>query len=166
MADSVIVEHFGRADETGFDESKNAVVWTYVMSGFSGDGASASVVGYQQFAFWNGKVAGVNTRWLGDADKSLAIHASTLAYMGEDGRTIAQGGGADSAIFTADLRISRHGDNFWMADWLQDGKNSHATPLVGDVGYRGCRTILESEAKRVESKFGIAVFDSSASVNK
>ena len=66
-------------------------------------------------------------------------------------------GSADTTFFTPNLRGSRRGDNLWHVDMLQEMLNSHATLLVGDAGYRGWAIVVESEANRIEQKFGVEI---------
>ena len=157
LPDSLISQQFGQPDEIGFEEGKQAVVWTYITKITGETAGTNSIAGYHQFAFWNGKVAGYRTRRFTDEEQAIVMYDSTLAFMKEDGRTIARGGNADSTMFTENLRISRRGDNIWQADMLKDAFNSHATIIVGDVGYRSCERVVKTEAKRIEKKFGIEV---------
>ena len=157
LSDSTISQRFGSPDEVGYDEGKNAVVWTYITKVKGETAGSNPIAGYHQFAFWNGIVAGYRTRRFSDEEQAVAIYNSTLAYMGEDGRTIASVGNADPSIFTDSLRVSRRDDNLWNVDVLRDSLNSHALIWVGDIGYRGCRLLVQSESKRIEKQFGIRV---------
>ena len=154
LSETEIRRRFGKPDEVGANEHKDAVVWTYIVR--TPDEAEAEIAGYRQVAFWNGMVASVSTRWFTDEERATQIYRTSLAYMGEGNRTIARGPGGGT-IFTDSLRISRREDNLWMADMLRNELSSHATLLVGDAGYHMCRQAMEMEAKRIEAKFGIDV---------
>lgn len=157
LSESEIRRKFGNPDEVGTNESKEAIVWTYIVRFPSEGGAQFEIGGYRQIAFWNGKVASVSTRWLTEEDRATAIYETSLAYMAEDNRTIARVQGFDRDIFTDSLRVSRRSDNIWMADMLRNEMNSHATLLVGDAGFHMCQEAMELEAKRIEAKFEIDV---------
>lgn len=157
LPESEIQQRFGAPDEMGTNESKDATVWTYIVRAASENDAHLTLTAYRQFAFWNGMVASVNTRWFSDEEHVTHIYKSSLDYMADDDRTIARAGSFDRKIFTDSLQISRRDDNLWMADMLRDELESHATLLVGDAGYHMCRPAMELEAKRIEAKFGIDV---------
>ena len=157
LSESEMRRKFGEPDEVGANESKDAIVWTYIVRAIGEGGGVSAIAGYRQVAFWNGMVASVNTRWLTDEEQAAEIYKMSLRYMAEDNRTIAYGSGFDRGIFTDSLRISRRADNIWMADMLRNQLKSHATLLVGDAGYHMCRKAMELEAKRIEAKFGIDV---------
>jgi len=157
IPDSVIEQRFGKPDEIGFEEGKQAVVWTYITKVSGETSSSNPIAGYHQFAFWNGKVAGYRTRLFTDIEQATAIYDSTLAYMAEDGRTVGSVGSADPSMFTENLRVSQRGENFWNVDMLRDELNSHATIIIGNTGYRSCEKNLIYEAKRVEDKYGIKI---------
>ena len=157
LPDSVISQRFGSPDEVGFDEGKQAVVWTYITEVSGETAGSNPIAGYHQFAFWNGKVAGYRTRRFTDEQQANAMYDSTLSYMSE--HTVGRAGNADSTFFTENLRIARRGDNIWYIDMLRDNLNSHATLIVGDAGYKGCDLVVKSESRRIEKKFGIKVTD-------
>lgn len=157
LPESDVKRQFGAPDEVGSNEAKDAVVWTYVVR-LPGEGSSESdLMGYRQFAFWNGLVASVSTKWFSDEELVTHVYRSSLEYMGEGGRTIANAGNADPAVFTDSLRISRRGDNLWMVDMRKRQSDSQATLRVGDAGYHMCQEAMEMEARRIESKFGVDV---------
>jgi hypothetical protein len=152
----VLSEYMGEPDEAAYDSIIGVTLWTYTTMGMV-EGEPTKLLGYHQFALLNGRVAGINSRWFGDADDSKALHEQSIAYMGEDGRSVTR---MATTAFTPAGRTSRRGDNLWTSDFVANGMDSNATLLVGDAGYRGCLLNAQHEAKRVEAKFGVVLSDS------
>lgn len=172
--DSLVKEVFGPPHEVSSLESKEAVVWTYFLSGSDGperdsgdntamvtDSLPSDVsvfsvhpiekehvgVGYRQFAFWNGKVAAVSLLRSGTEAESL--YEAGLSYLQENAQWLGQGPNFEYA------RLTRMGDNIWTVAKQSNAKVSKSVLRVGDAGYLQCDKARQSELRRVKAEFGV-----------
>lgn len=165
--------HFGDPDKIFFSEATAAEIWTYYQDASDPANKSDSPLsvpldsvvfnmalapqrldtvraraGFTQFAFWNGHVAAVSYAQT-DA-KALSLYDRSIAYLEEHANWLGSGGGMPT------YRITRIGDNTWMAYKTPTKAQAQTMLIVGDARYLMCsKSDNSAERERIKRQFGL-----------
>jgi hypothetical protein len=105
-------------------------------------------MGFTQFAFWNGHVAAVSHAQTDS--KAESLYEQSIAYLEAHANWLGSGGGVPT------YRLTRMGDNTWMAYRTPTQAHVQTILMIGDAGYLMCsKTENSAERERIKRQFGI-----------
>lgn len=168
-----VCHHFGDPDTVTFSEAEAATIWTYyhddgglsdasggllhvpldssiLMRGLTPQSLDAvrARAGFTRFAFWNDHVAAVSRTQTGE--EAAPFYQQTIRYLEKRASWLGSGAGAPTH------RITRLGDNTWIAYRTPTEVHPQAILTIGDAGYLMCsKTDNSAERERVKQQFGV-----------